>query len=58
MAQELFQIDDSTAINCNPQGRFHGWLFRKHPDGQWVSVRKLEPVANPFGVLGPRVDPP
>ncbi len=28
-------------------GRFHGWLFRRHPDGQWVSVQKLsleEPV--------------
>ena len=22
-------------------GRFHGWLFYKHPDGQWVSDRKL-----------------
>jgi hypothetical protein len=23
-------------------GRWDGWLMRKHPDGQWVSVRKLE----------------
>lgn len=23
-------------------GRWKGWLFRKHPDGQWVSVRKLD----------------
>lgn len=23
-------------------GRFDGWLMRKHPDGQWVSVEKLE----------------
>lgn len=23
-------------------GKWRGWLFRKHPDGQWVSVRKLE----------------
>lgn len=23
-------------------GRFDGWLMKKHPDGQWVSVRKLE----------------
>lgn len=22
-------------------GRFDGWLMWKHPDGQWVSVRKL-----------------
>jgi hypothetical protein len=24
-------------------GRFAGWLMWKHPDGQWVSDRKLEP---------------
>lgn len=24
------------------EGRWKGWLFRKHADGQWVSVRKLE----------------
>lgn len=23
-------------------GRWKGWLFRRHADGQWVSVRKLE----------------
>lgn len=23
-------------------GRFDGWLMRKHPDGQWVSEKKLE----------------
>lgn len=23
-------------------GKWKGWLFRKHPDGQWVSVRKLD----------------
>lgn len=33
-------------------GRFHGWLMRQHPDGHWVSVRKLEqvdPFDNPLG---------
>ena len=25
-------------------GRWKGWLFRKHPDGQFVSVRKLDEV--------------
>ena len=49
MAQELFHIDDNTAVQCNPGGRFHGWLLRRHPDGQWVTVRKLEPVTDPFG---------
>ena len=23
------------------RGRFDGWLMRKHPDGQWVSVENL-----------------
>ncbi len=27
-------------------GRWKGWLFHKHPDGQWVSVRKLD-LADP-----------
>ena len=22
-------------------GKWHGWLFYKHPNGQWVSERKL-----------------
>ena len=32
-------------------GRFNGWLMHRHPDGQWVSVVKLQEVdptsANP-----------
>lgn len=28
-------------------GKFDGWLMRRHPDGQWVSVRKLD-AADPF----------
>jgi len=27
---------------CLDGGRFNGWLMSKHPDGQWVSQRKLE----------------
>lgn len=34
------------AICSNPDGRFHGWLFYKHPDGKWISLRKLV-VENP-----------
>jgi hypothetical protein len=45
MAQELFDIGNGMAVSCNPGGKFHGWLFRKHPDGQYVSVRKLGTVA-------------
>ena len=41
----LFAISDTEAVCCNPGGRFHGWLFRKHADGSYVSVRKLETVA-------------
>ncbi len=26
-------------------GRWHGWIMWKHPDGQFVSVRKAEPVS-------------
>lgn len=49
MAQELFDIGNGLAIASNPGGRFHGWLFKMHPDGQYVSIRKLDLVANPFG---------
>lgn len=27
---------------CLDGGRFNGWLMWRHPDGQWVSKRKLE----------------
>ena len=49
--QELFDIGDGLAVNSNPGGKFHGWLFRKHPDGQYVSVRKLDVIPNPAGPL-------
>jgi hypothetical protein len=39
---EIFDLGNGFAVNFNPRGRFHGWLFRRHPDGQWVSVKKLE----------------
>lgn len=48
MAQELFDLGNGLAFACNPNGRFHGWLFKQHPDGQWVSYRKLDLVADPF----------
>lgn len=32
-------------------GRFDGWRMRQHPDGQWVSVAKLEAVS-PFSEVG------
>lgn len=49
-SQELFKLNEQQAVQCNPGGRFHGWLFRRHPDGQWISERKLEQteIPNPF----------
>lgn len=40
----LLQLHDGHACYaaCMDGGRFHGWLMWKHPDGQWVSKRKLE----------------
>ena len=51
MSQQLFRIDREHAVNCNPGGRLHGWLFKLHADGEtWVSVRKLDDVAPQLGV--------
>lgn len=41
---ELFDIGGGKAVCSNPGGRFHGWMFFKHPDGQYVSERKLSTV--------------
>ena len=46
--QTLFDLGNGTAVNFSPRGRFHGWLFRRHPDGQWISVHKLEKAENHF----------
>ncbi len=35
------------AIRFNPGGKFHGWMYVLHPDGQWVSIHKLEDI-DPF----------
>ncbi len=54
---EMFKVDlepenqiwpgQPLAVCSNPGGRFHGWLFQQHPDGQWVSIRKLQPEKMP-----------
>ena len=36
----LLQQNPDCAVDLTG-GRFHGWLFTRHPDGQWVSHRKL-----------------
>lgn len=37
----LVQRNPDKAV-CLDGGKFHGWLMWRHPDGQWVSERKLE----------------
>lgn len=46
---EHLDIGNGFAVVCG--GRWHGWLMQRHPDGQFVSVRKLEQAANPYGHL-------
>ena len=36
------------------EGRWAGWLFRRHPDGGWISVRKLE-IEDPYEGLLPKL---
>ncbi len=43
--QELFDLGSGLAVRFNPEGRFHGWLFRRHPGGGYVSVQKLPLIA-------------
>ena len=32
------------AVDDNPASRQFGWLFAKHPDGQWVTLADLKPL--------------
>lgn len=38
----LLQKNPDFAVNLTG-GKNHGWLYSKHPDGQWVTNRKLAP---------------
>lgn len=40
----VFLLSADEGVLFDPQGRFHGWIMRRHPDGMWTSVRKLEAV--------------
>jgi len=31
------------AIEEDQRSRYYGWLFAKHPDGQWVTLADLKP---------------
>jgi hypothetical protein len=37
----LVQINPERAVDLNKESQFCGWLFWHHPDGQWVTERKL-----------------
>lgn len=40
----IFLLTENEGVLFDPQGKFHGWVMKRHPDGLWVSVRKLEAV--------------
>lgn len=40
----VFLLSSDEGVLFDPQGKFHGWVMRRHPDGMWTSVRKLEAV--------------
>jgi hypothetical protein len=48
MKPEMFMLDEVTGILFNPDGRFHGWMFRRGPNGEWISQRKLESSTTDF----------
>lgn len=45
--QQHFDLGDGRVVCFNPAGRFHGWVFRRHPDGYLVSDQKLEALPLP-----------
>lgn len=44
---ETKMIEDNSgsfAVCLDKESRFNGWLFFKHPDGQWVTKRLALPM--------------
>jgi len=39
----LLQQNPDCAASLDCEARDHGWLYTRHPDGQWVTLRKLTP---------------
>lgn len=37
----LLQVNPDSAADLNPESRTYRWLFYRHPDGQWVTQRKM-----------------
>ena len=40
----LLQVNPDCAAQLDPKHDMYGWLYTKHPDGQWVTFRKLHPL--------------
>lgn len=40
----LLQINPDLAADLRQESSYFGWLFWHHPDGQWVTSRKLSPA--------------
>lgn len=40
----LLQVNPDCAAQLDSNAKDFGWLYTKHPDGQWVTHRKLEPA--------------
>lgn len=40
----VFLLSADEGVLFDPQDKFHGWIMRRHPDGMWVSVRKLDAI--------------
>lgn len=40
LVQCMNQDGEPRAVEIDPASRFYGWVFYKHPDGQWVTLRK------------------
>lgn len=47
----FFDLGNGTAVCAD--GRWRGWLCRRHPDGQFITVRKLPEATNPYGSMNP-----
>lgn len=37
----LLQVNPHCAARLDTSAEDHGWLYTRHPDGQWVTLRKL-----------------
>lgn len=47
---QMFDMLHGRYLCFDPKGRWHGWEFYKHPDGQFVSIAKRE-CTEPFSTF-------